>query len=128
MPPPTYLPRVVRSGQDAVHLLQPARREARGHHLVEDQQRAGLARQRAQARRGIRGSAGMQPLVPCIGSIRIAASSARCGPTSARLPSRSLYSPEQKLERRVERAALAAEIKHAAVIAAVEHQDLLAGR
>ena len=37
MPPPTYLPSVVMSGRDAELLLQAAGRQARGHHLVEDQ-------------------------------------------------------------------------------------------
>ena len=80
----------------------------------------------ANARRPARNarSAGMQPVVPCIGSIRIAASSARCGRTSASTAVEVVVLPEQILERRVERAAMAAEIKDAAMVAALEHQDL----
>ena len=40
-PPPMILPRVVRSGCDAVELLRSAERDAEaGHDLVEDEQRA----------------------------------------------------------------------------------------
>ena len=83
----------------------------------------------ASARRSARNSAlaGMQPLPPSIGSTRIAA---RVGAVRrdqcARPPAMSLYLADQVIERRVDRAALAAEIKDAAVIAAVEHQDLVA--
>src|SRR5712691_8017599 len=47
-----------------------------------------LASDRNPARNGR--AARMQPVVPCIGSIRIAASSVRCGCTSASTASRSL--------------------------------------
>ena len=69
-------------------------------------------------------SAGMQPVVPCIGSTRIAASSARCGGPVSSTALEIVVAAEQILERRVERAAMAAEIEDAAVVAAVEHQDL----
>ena len=56
-PPPTILPRIVRSGQHAEALLRTAARDAEaGDHLVEDEQRARGVAERAEhleeARRG----------------------------------------------------------------------------
>ena len=109
---------------DAVHLLQAARREARGHHLVEDQDRAGLARQRAQIGEELAGrrdaAAAAQHRLDQDGREVVLV---RRDQRPHRLD--VVIGAEQIVERRVDDAALAAEIKDAAVIAAGEHQDLL---
>ena len=69
--------------------LETAGSEPRGHHLVEDEQRArrrGLGR---AASRGTPGSAGTQPPAPSIGSTSTAARSGPCSRISDRVPSTS---------------------------------------
>ena len=112
-------------GGDAVRLLQPARREARGHHLVEDQHRAGLARQRAQigeefARRRDAAAAAEHRLDQDRREVAPVRLDQRAGAGDV------VIVGEQEVERRVDRAALAAEIEDAAVIAAIEDEDLVA--
>ena len=110
-------------GEDAVRLLQTARRQPRGHHLVEDQQCAGFVRQGAQP--GEKGAFGRDAAGGALH--RLDQDRRELG---AMRPNQSLdrleivVAAEQILERRIERAAMAAEIKHAAVIAALEHQNL----
>ena len=61
-------------GRDAVALLRPAERQAEaGHHLVEDQQGAMLARSARGAARGSPRAGGTSPMLPATGSSRTAA-------------------------------------------------------
>ena len=78
-PPPTILPRSVRSGSDAVALLRAAARDAEARdHLVEDEQRAGRVAERAQRLEEAR-LGGTTPMFPATGSTMIAASLAVLG-------------------------------------------------
>jgi len=68
----------------------------------------------------------MQPVVPCIGSTRIAASSAAVRLDQHLDRGDVIVAADQKLERRIDRTAVAAEIEDPAVVSAIEDQDLRA--
>ena len=72
-PPPTILPRIVRSGRHAVELLGAATGHPEaGHHLVEDRaaHRAASASRRSASRKP--GAGGTHPMLPATGSTMIA--------------------------------------------------------
>ena len=106
-----------------MRLLQPARRQTRGHHLVEDQYCAGLVGQRPQPgeKSALGRDAAGRPLHRLdqdrreIGAV---------GADEVLDRVEIVVMPDQIVERRVDRAAMAAEIEHAAVIAAAKDQDL----
>ena len=73
------LPSVVRSGVDAFALLSAAPRDAEsGHHFVEDQQRAVLRAQLAQALEIARQCGSTSPMLPGYGSTITAAIASGC--------------------------------------------------
>ena len=64
-PPPTILPRIVRSGRDAEPLLRAAARDAEaGDHLVEDEQRSRRVAELSQRVEDSRRPAGRRPCSP----------------------------------------------------------------
>ncbi len=111
------------SGRMPCASCNPPGREARGHHLVEDQNGAGLARQRAQIGEELAGcrdaaAAAEHRLDEDRGEIAPVRRDEGAGAGDV------VVFADQKLERRVDLAALAAEIEDAAVIAALEDQHL----
>ena len=123
-PPPKYLPKVRMSGVGPEQRGEAGAAVPRGHHLVGDADRAGAARRVEQPRRNS-GSAGMQPPEPSIGSTSTAASSSRA-PRSALACLEIVVRRDDEGVRRVPGRVAVREEEDAAVVAAVEDQDLRA--
>ena len=145
MPPPMTLPNTLMSGAKPgialrVEALRAAERDPKaGHHLVEDEQRAVLRAQLAQAPHE-RHLARTKFMLPAIGSIITQAIASPCSANAASSCSTSLYGEHQRVlhdlgrhagagrmaEGRQARAGLDQQRVGVAVVAALELDDLAA--
>ena len=125
MPPPTYLPSVLRSGSIPSLAESPpgCSREVITSSKISTMPRACVS-SRSMARKS--GLAGMPPPPPSIGSRITAARSAAFSAISCRVAVDVVVLAHHAVEGRIHRRGAMAEIERAAVIAALHRHDLLA--